>query len=405
MQRFVNWTGKLSVETGVFYAVMLGLLSLLAVLLLVYCISRVRNGRRQQEAVSQALETQRASVEAINSLKDDLVPQREVEEKLKGIEETLSQVISEIRNTQQGQMDAISGQLRKASLITQDSTARFQEQLNALDQQVSSLGASLRNNLLPEQLSEIRETISDGFRQLKSAEDSADEADSLFTRAEPADTGSTSESSPETLAEKLDRTLESLNGVQRILAARAHRTGAPDALFGLLRSADASVILHALLNPQQYAAKVTTGRGPADYAIRVAVGRTGREEALLPVDCGFVPYRYGRPAGGREDAGLIERLLQEYLPEKVQTLISPPETTDYAILYIDDADIYLEALRCPGLTERIYARYRVILANPAFLTALVSSCCDGTELCRAERLTAEAQKQLTDLRAEQRAGR
>ena len=78
---------------------------------------------------------------------------------------------------------------------------------------------------------------------------------------------------------------------------------------------------------------------------------------------------------------------------------------DKNYVYTDDADIYLEALRCPGLTERIYARYRVILANPAFLTALVSSCCDGTELCRAERLTAEAQKQLTDLRAEQRAGR
>ena len=64
MQRFVNWTGKLSVETGGFYAVMLGLLALLAVLLLVYCISRVRNSRRQQEAVSQALETQRACGEA-----------------------------------------------------------------------------------------------------------------------------------------------------------------------------------------------------------------------------------------------------------------------------------------------------------------------------------------------------
>ena len=109
MQRFVNWTGKLSVETGVFYAVMLGLLALLAVLLLVYCISRVRNSRRQQEAVSQALETQRASVEAINSLKDDLAPQREVEEKLKGIEETLSQVISEIRKGRKKNLRPFAG--------------------------------------------------------------------------------------------------------------------------------------------------------------------------------------------------------------------------------------------------------------------------------------------------------
>ena len=44
--------------------------------------------------------------------------------------------------------------------------------------------------------------------------------------------------------------------------------------------------------------------------------------------------------------------------------MSPPHTTDFAILYLPVEGLYAEALRRPGLTEMLQREWRISLAGP-----------------------------------------
>lgn len=107
-----------------------------------------------------------------------------------------------------------------------------------------------------------------------------------------------------------------------------------------------------------------------------------QNEWLLPVDVKFPREDYDRlthaveinDIQGIADAG---KALENQIKLDAKTIhdkyISPPRTTDFAILFLPTEGLYAEAMRRPGLFESINRDYGVMLTGPSTFTALLNS--------------------------------
>ncbi|HEV8629186.1 MAG TPA: DNA recombination protein RmuC, partial [Thermoanaerobaculia bacterium] len=69
--------------------------------------------------------------------------------------------------------------------------------------------------------------------------------------------------------------------------------------------------------------------------------------------------------------------------------VSPPSTTDFAVLFLPTEGLYAEVLRQPGLVEQLQDTYRVVVAGPTTLAALLSSLRMGFRTLAIEQRASE----------------
>ena len=131
---------------------------------------------------------------------------------------------------------------------------------------------------------------------------------------------------------------------------------------------------NAAVNPDQPGQRV-------EYAIRLPSKDRQGETILLPIDAKFPLEDFRRlveaqavsNAAAADEAakGLIRRVLQE--AEKIsEKYICPPNTTDYAFMYLPTEGLYAEVASRPELMERL-RQYRVVPAGPTNLYALLDT--------------------------------
>ncbi|MCV9917061.1 DNA recombination protein RmuC, partial [Burkholderia pseudomallei] len=149
-------------------------------------------------------------------------------------------------------------------------------------------------------------------------------------------------------------------------------------------------LLEQMLTPDQYAKNVATvpkSSERVEFAIRLpgrhdegAMG--GAEPVWLPIDAKFPREDYERliDAQERADAAAVEeaaRALEARIRAEARTIaekyVAPPHTTDFALLCLPTEGLYAEILRRPGLTDLLQRDYRVTVAGPTTLTALLNS--------------------------------
>ena len=143
-------------------------------------------------------------------------------------------------------------------------------------------------------------------------------------------------------------------------------------------------LLEQVLAPNQYAANVATRPGSAErveFAIRLP-GQEGEAPVWLPVDAKFPQEDYLRLMDAQDAAdpvaaeaagkALEARLLQEgrTISEKY---VAPPHTTDFAIMFLPSEGLYAEALRRADLADNLQRRFRIVMAGPTTLAALLNS--------------------------------
>jgi DNA recombination protein RmuC len=80
--------------------------------------------------------------------------------------------------------------------------------------------------------------------------------------------------------------------------------------------------------------------------------------------------------------------------------VSPPHTTDFAILFLPTEGLYAEALRRPGLAESLQRDCKVMLAGPTTLLALLNSLQMGFRTLALERRSAEVWEVLGAVKTE-----
>ncbi len=158
-----------------------------------------------------------------------------------------------------------------------------------------------------------------------------------------------------------------------------------------------AALLDQLLTRSQFAANVVTRPGSnerVDFAIRLP-GREDAEVVWLPVDAKFPIEDYQRlvdatdPDAAEAAAKAIETRLKQEARSIRDKYVAPPHTTDFALLYLPVEGLYAEALRRPGLAELLQRDYRVSLAGPTTLAALLNSLQMGFRTLAIEQRSAE----------------
>ncbi|MGH8462356.1 MAG: DNA recombination protein RmuC [Stenotrophobium sp.] len=173
-------------------------------------------------------------------------------------------------------------------------------------------------------------------------------------------------------------------------------------------------LLEQLLTPEQYAGNVVTrpnSKDPVEYAIRLpGRGEKGDTKPVwLPIDAKFPREDYERllEAQERADApaakdainALAARLRLE--AKKIhEKYIEPPHTTDFALMFLPTEGLYAEAIRCPGLSDALQRDYRVTLAGPTTLTALLNSLQMGFRTLAIEKRSSEVWQVLSAVKTE-----
>ena len=153
---------------------------------------------------------------------------------------------------------------------------------------------------------------------------------------------------------------------------------------GILGEMQLAALLDQMLTPEQYAANVATVPGSderVDFAVRMPGGEHGAP-LWLPIDAKFPREDYERLLDAQQaaDAEGMERAanaLERRIRDEAKTIhtkyVSPPSTTEFAILFLPTEGLYAEVIRRPGLFESLQREYRVTVAGPTTLSALLNS--------------------------------
>ena len=161
-----------------------------------------------------------------------------------------------------------------------------------------------------------------------------------------------------------------------------------------------AALLEQLLTADQFAANVATVPGSnerVDFAIRLP-GKGDGAVVWLPIDAKFPIEDYQRlldaqdrcdPQQVEEAARAIESRLKSEAKSIHEKYISPPHTTDFALLYLPIEGLYAEALRRPGLAETLQRDWRISLAGPTTLAAMLNSLQMGFRTLAIEQRSAE----------------
>lgn len=174
-------------------------------------------------------------------------------------------------------------------------------------------------------------------------------------------------------------------------------------------------LLEQMLTPDQYAKNVATvpkSSERVEFAIRLPGRHDSANDAQpvwLPIDAKFPREDYERliDAQERADAVAVEeaaRALEARIRAEARTIaekyVAPPHTTDFALLFLPTEGLYAEILRRPGLTDLLQRDYRVTVAGPTTLTALLNSLQMGFRTLAIEKRSSEVWQVLGAVKTE-----
>jgi DNA recombination protein RmuC len=172
-----------------------------------------------------------------------------------------------------------------------------------------------------------------------------------------------------------------------------------------------SALLEQTLTADQYAKNVATVPGSRDiveFAIKLP-GQDARSPVWLPIDSKFPVEDYERllaaqeradPAGVDEASKAIDNRIKLEAKTIREKYIAPPHTTDFAILFLPTEGLYAEALRRPGLADFVQREYRVSIAGPTTLSALLNSLQMGFRTLAIEQRSSEVWELLSAVKTE-----
>jgi DNA recombination protein RmuC len=171
-------------------------------------------------------------------------------------------------------------------------------------------------------------------------------------------------------------------------------------------------LLEDVLAPEQYAASVaTTGTGErVEFAVKLP-GRSDdpADVVWLPIDSKFPIESYERLRTA-QDAGdfaqveiaakQLENAVRLFARTIAEKYVSPPKTTDFAILFLPMEGLYAEVIRNTVLIDELQRTQRVMVAGPTTLLALLNSLQMGFRTLAIEKRSSEVWQLLAAVKTE-----
>ena len=161
------------------------------------------------------------------------------------------------------------------------------------------------------------------------------------------------------------------------------------------------MLLEQVLTPDQYAKNVETIPGTGErveFAIRLPGQDNGERPVWMPIDAKFPKEQYERLAAAAELADAegvatagreLERAIRIEAKTISEKYLSPPLTTDFAIMFLPTEGLYAEVMRRPGLADELQRVCRVSIAGPSTLSALLNSLQMGFRTLALEKRSSE----------------
>jgi DNA recombination protein RmuC len=172
------------------------------------------------------------------------------------------------------------------------------------------------------------------------------------------------------------------------------------------------MLLEQVLTPEQYAKNVETIAGSGarvEFALKLPGQTDGGAPVWMPIDAKFPKEQYERllEAADNADAegvALAGRELERAVRVEAKTIsekyLSPPQTTDFAILFLPTEGLYAEVMRRPGLADELQRVHRISIAGPSTLSALLNSLQMGFRTLALEKRSSEVWQVLGAVKTE-----
>jgi DNA recombination protein RmuC len=335
----------------------------------------------------------------------------------KRVVESLESLAASSRQTLEGLKNDINNQLKTMAA--------------AMQQQLDGNGNQIKN-----QLSIIQESITQQLTSMvQSAQQGAEQVrNTLNERLQSIQTDNATrlEEMRKTVDEKLHATLEQrlgqsfqlvserLEQVHRGLGEMQNLAAGVGDLKRVLTNVKArgiwgevqlEAMIEQIFTPEQYVKNAATRPGSSER-VEIAIRLPGREDGhpvLLPIDAKFPVEDYQRlldahDRADQEQVDAASKALEIRIRNEAKTIcekyVSPPDTTDFAVMYMPTEGLYSEVLRRPGLAETIQREYRVMIAGPTNLAAMLNSLQMGFRTLAIEKRASDVWQVLGQVKTE-----
>ena len=178
---------------------------------------------------------------------------------------------------------------------------------------------------------------------------------------------------------------------------------------GILGEVQLAAILEQIMNHEQYEENVATVSGSAnrvEFAIRLP--GDGEDIVYLPIDSKFPGDSYAAlmdayDTGDKAVVDKMKSILRTRLRSEAKDIrdkyIAPPETTDFGVMFLPFEGLYAEAVNM-GMVEELQRDYKVTIAGPTTMAALLNSLQMGFNTLAIEKKSSEVWNILAEVKKE-----
>lgn len=181
---------------------------------------------------------------------------------------------------------------------------------------------------------------------------------------------------------------------------------------GMFGEVQLEALLEQVLTTEQYGKQIETkprSNQRVDFAVRFPGRSADGAPVWLPIDAKFPRDDYERlldaheradALGAEAAAKALEVRIRTEAKSIAESYLAPPHTTDFAILFVPIESLYAEVLRRPGLMDSLQRDFRVTLAGPTTLLAMLNSLHMGFRTLALEQQASEVWKVLGAVKTE-----
>ena len=178
---------------------------------------------------------------------------------------------------------------------------------------------------------------------------------------------------------------------------------------GILGEIQLGAILSEILSKEQYEENIATKKGSknvVEFAIKLPSDGAGT--VYLPIDSKFPGDTYSAlreavESGDRQSIESAKKALVQRIKGEAKDIhdkyVDPPNTTEFAIMFLPFEGLYSEVVNM-GLVEVLQREYKVNIAGPSTMAALLNSLQMGFKTLAVQKRSAEVWKILGGVKTE-----
>ncbi len=179
---------------------------------------------------------------------------------------------------------------------------------------------------------------------------------------------------------------------------------------GILGELQLAGVIEQILSPSQYVQNISTKPGSRDVVeFAVKLPGSGSDPVYIPIDAKFPLESYNRlldfyesgdVAGIASASKELETAIKKSAKDICEKYIYPPATTDFGIMFLPVEGLYAEVVRNTSLFETVRKDYKIMIAGPSTLAALLSSLQLGFRTLTIEKRASEVWEVLGGVKTE-----